>query len=250
MSPRTESTPTGFVKRIDVSDGGLAWRVEREKARRMAELLSGEPDLATPALLDSDEATGTLVFEPLPPARAFSASEPRLWFQRAGRVLGLVHVGLSLPPELDIVRRDHEGRSGTVVLHGDFMPNNMVLTDSQLVVFDWGLRPWNTQVYTRGSGAIDLAGFLGPWLLPKWWDLRLPVRKLRAMLDTYLETVGTGSEIADLVRSTLAEEIDVQYHHRVGLIGERALVSRIPARFKLAANRSRIARMLLRLLDQ
>ncbi len=54
-----------FVKRIDLGDGGFAFRVERARAERMTAALTGLPRMRTPALLDADASAGTLVFERL-----------------------------------------------------------------------------------------------------------------------------------------------------------------------------------------
>ena len=206
----------------------------------MSEILASETDLTTPNLLDVDDARGSLVFERLSPMRPLSASEGAIWFERAGRALAVVHRNLALPDELRIVRTADKHNSGTVFVHGDFMPNNLGISSGQLVVFDWGLRPWTSEVYTCAAGSVDLAAFLSPWLVPRWWDLRLPLAKLTATLDVYLHGVGQESVIADLTFRTLADELASQYVYWMASIRSRSIVRRPLAVLKLRLNRERL----------
>jgi len=228
------------VKTISLSDGGLAYRIEKEKARQMSEILASETDLTTPNLLDVDDDRGSLVFERLPAMRPLSASEGTIWFERIGRALAVVHRKLALPGELTIVRTVDRGSRGTVFVHGDFMPNNLGIRNGQLVVFDWGLRPWTSEVYTCAAGSVDLAAFLAPWLVPLWWDLRLPLAKLSATLQAYFDGIGHQSATADLVVRTLDDEIAGQYQYWTASIRSRSAVRQPLALLKLRLNKARL----------
>jgi hypothetical protein len=225
-----------FVKSINLSDGGLVYRIEREKARCMTEAFAPEADLHTPALLDADDSRGLLTFEHMPPIRSFSPSTAEVWFARAGRALALVHSRMTLPDDLILTRKRDRELEGLVLLHGDFMPNNLGIAEDQLVVFDWGPRPWSTEVYTRATPSLDLASFLGPWMHPRWWDPRTPVRKFRIMIDEYLLGVGRDSPTGELARETIGEELTAQFRHRIGGLRQVSLFKRLLHGTKLRLN--------------
>lgn len=208
----------------------------------MTEIFGSEPDLTTPALLDADDARGLLVFERMPPLERVSAGTPEHWFARVGRALAIVHERLTLPGDLSVIRRADRGRSGLVFVHGDFMPGNLGLADGRLIVFDWGVRPWSTELYTLAAPSVDLAAFLGPWLVPRWWDWRLPSAKLRALLAAYLQ--GVRRDVAVLAEATLGAELAAQRQHRCAEIRRRAAWRRPLARAKFGVNRLRLQRAL------
>jgi len=231
-----------FLKQVDVSGGDLAYRVEREKARQMTEVFASEEDLMTPALVDADDEKGLLTFESMPPILPFSSSTPTVWFERAGRALALVHSRLRLSGDLDVTRTRDVECSGLVFVHGDFMPNNLGVAEDRLVVFDWGLRPWTAEFYTKATPALDLAGFLGPWMLPRWWDSKLPLTKLSAMVRTYLALVEAPVE--SRARTTLLSEVADQYDHRLGEIRRRKSWKRPLGLGRVKLNRWRLERAL------
>jgi hypothetical protein len=232
----TRSKILTFSKRIDISGGILAFLIEREKVRRMSSVFEQELDLETPRLLNDDESTGILELEHLPPMQSFSPSTDAIWFALAGRALALTHSRLRLEGEYALTRRVDRGRDGLVFLHGDYMPNNMGIAVGRLVVFDWGLRPWSNEIYTQGTPSLDLASFLGPWMCPKWWDPRLPVRKLRVMVDAYIEAIGPRTSIASLARETLEEEVAAQFRHRLEKTQDLPILKRVFHAAKLRWN--------------
>ena len=175
-----------FIKEIDTSDGGMRFRIEAAKARCMSEVLDACPGVSTPRLLDVDEASGRLVFERMSDFRPLTPGMPLARFEEIGALLALVHEKLVLPEELSFVHSEDKVTGPLVYLHGDFQPGNLAIVEEQLVVFDWGIRPWGDELYTQGSPVVDLASFLTPWLVPKWWDFRFPAPGLGAFLASYL----------------------------------------------------------------
>jgi hypothetical protein len=240
----TNSNPNLFVKTIDLARGDLAYRIEKEKARRMTEIFLGEADYTTPPLLDVDDSRGLLIFQRKSPTRQFTAREEISWFARAGRALAIVHSRLTLPDDLTIVRAADRDRRGRVFVHGDYMPNNLGISNDQLILFDWGLRPWTEETYTCAAGSVDVAAFLGPWLVPRWGDLRFPIAKLAAMMEGYVKGLGENSIVADLTLGTLQQEMIEQYLYAQQSIGRRSLWRRPIADLKLRLNRSRLESLL------
>jgi len=225
-----------FTKKIDITDGGFAFRIEREKATLMYEILTQEPNITTPRLLDYDESQGLLTFENIINMKSISATTEHIWFEMIGRLLAYIHCELSLPEELTIVRRKDEKVNGVVYVHGDFMPNNMCCSGEKLVVFDWGLRPWISEVYTKASPAVDLAAFLAPWWVPRWWDFKLPTIKLSRLLNTYYQTVGHDSETAQVGKQTLKQELYEQQIYWAREIQRRSISRRVLLKSKMFFN--------------
>jgi hypothetical protein len=244
LTPISRTTGDSFVKSIDLSDGGISYRIEKEKARQMTDVLAAESELTTPALLEADDDRGTLRFEPLPPLHGFTAATSTDWFARAGRALALVHEHLVLEGDLVVTRSVDRGREGLVFVHGDFGLGNLGIADGMLVIFDWGIRPWASETYTRASPSIDLASFLAPWIRPRWWDLRLPASKLGAMIEAYLSEVGPNSSISRLASATLREALFEQYRHRRGEICLGSRWRQPLDHAKLSVNRFRLDRAL------
>jgi len=183
-------TPTHFEKSIDVSDGGLRLRIEAAKAECMVEALTGHPEFSTPRLLDVDEEKGLLVFERLAELQPLHPRMPVSRFEEVGVLLAIIHRALTLPKELTFVREADTEVADTdvasiVFVHGDFQPKNLAIVNERLVVFDWGIRPWGDELYTRASPAVDLASFLTPWQKPYWWDFGFPAKALGAFVAKY-----------------------------------------------------------------
>ena len=235
-----------FTKQVDISDGGLSFRIEREKATFMYDVLSSEPFLSTPKLVECDESKGLLVFEKIENMQKFSPITGDIWFERAGILLAHIHSSLSLPKELTIVRSKDEDLEGTVYVHGDFTPTNLCFSGGKLVVFDWGLRPWTSEIYTKASPAADLAAFLAHWWVPRWWDFRFPVAKLSRFLEIYYQIVGSDSDIAQLGRRTLELEFPIQKNHRLKENRRRSFGKRPLHYAKMIFNRSRMIHELLK----
>lgn len=239
----TKSSPTPFAsysqtftKQVDISDGGLSFRIERDKASFMYDVLTSEPFLSTPKLVECDESKGLLVFEKVDNMQLFSPITDDIWFERAGIVLAHIHSRLRLPKELTIVRSKDEGLEGIVYVHGDFMPNNLCFSGGKLVVFDWGLRPWTSEIYTKALPAVDLAAFLAPWWVPRWWDFSLPAAKLSRFLKIYYQIVGLDSDIAQIGRQTLEQELAIQKSYWIKEIRRRSINRRPLLNAKMTFN--------------
>jgi len=215
----------------------------------MGRLLGSERQIATPSLVGSDDRTGTLEFARIDSGRALRPDDDVTWFQLAGRALALVHERLRLPPELAIVRQIDKNRPGNVCVHGDYMPNNLSVSGEKLVVFDWGFRPWTTERYTIASPAVDLAAFLTPWLVPKWWQWKFPAEKLRGMIRTYRQCIGPTSATYSAAMSTLHAELSEQYSYLRDLLPSRTGIRRPLAVFQCALNRRRLEKGVLRRLN-
>jgi len=229
-----------FTKQVNISDGGLSFRIEREKATSMYDVLTSEPFLSTPKLVGCDESKGLLVFEKIDNMQIFPPITGDIWFERAGILLAHIHTSLRLPKELTIVRSKDEDLEGVVYVHGDFQPKNICFSGGKLVVFDWGLRPWNSEIYTKASPAVDIAAFLAHWWMPCWWDFRFPVAKLSRFLEIYNQIVGSESDIAQLGRRTLEQELAIQKNHRI-LENRRRSIGKRPLHYaKMIFNMSRM----------
>jgi len=215
-----------FTKKVDISDGGLAFRIEREKALIIYDVLTQEPFLSTPKLVDCDESQGILVFEKIFNIQPIIATIGGVWFERVGHLLACIHCELQLPEELTIVRQKDVGLEGVVYVHGDFMPNNLCCSGGKLVVFDWGLRPWTSEIYTKASPAVDLAAFLAPWWVPRWWDFRFPSAKLSRFIERYYQIVGFDSDITQIGRQTLEQELAIQKSYWIKEIRRRSISRR------------------------
>ena len=225
-----------FIKRVDLADGGFAFQVERARAERMTAALASLPGMRTPTLLDADPATGTLFFERLETMAPLHAGLRAHWFERAGTLLAHIHRSLELPAELTRDRPEDAGRQGTVYVHGDYMPNNLAIVGADLVVFDWGLRPWGQRDYTRASPAVDLTAFIAPWLVPRWWDPRLPVRSLRRFLDAWREGIGPKSASAQLAGASLEDAFGEHVRYNSAAVARRRGPRRAVLGVKTAVN--------------
>lgn len=225
MTPVASHSQT-FIKQVDISDGGLAFRIEREKASFMYDVLSSEPFLSTPKLVECDESKGQLVFEKIDNMQLFSPVTGDIWFEWAGILLGYIHSRLCLPNEFTMVRSKDAGLKGAVYVHGDFSPINLCFSGGKLVVFDWGLRPWTYEIYTKASPAVDLAAFLAPWWVPCWWDFRFPTAKLFRFLEIYYQIVVPDSDIAQLGKRTLEQELVLQKSYYLREIRKRSIGKR------------------------
>ena len=225
-----------FTKQVDVSDGGMAFRIELKKALAAQEILEKDPLFCTPKLNSWDERRGLLFFEKIDNMKPLSYYTEMRWFCRAGKLLALIHSRLRLPEDLTIVRRTDRGEKGVVYVHGDFMPNNLCIFNDKLVVFDWGIRPWNSEIYTVSSPAVDLAAFIAPWWIPRWWNVCFPGLKLRRFLETYFREVGIYSEAADLTRKTLGKELSMLKAYYQEEILKRAPWKRLLPAMKLVIN--------------
>jgi len=206
----------GFHKEVDISDGGLMFRVECGRSAAAYDILSRQRYFYTPALKGCDEASGVIFFEKIVDMEPISADLDEIWFCRIGELLAIIHNELRLPKEITIVRQKDKDVKGLVYIHGDFMPNNLCLSRGKLTVFDWGVRPWANEIYTMASPAVDIAAFIAPWWVPRWWDFGFPADKLKAFFKVYLQTIGTDSIIAHRARITLEEELEMHkgYHHK------------------------------------
>lgn len=202
-----------FNKRIDLSDGGFRFRLEREKARTMYQVLHDRPFVTTPAILEENPDKGELIFERLAMQERITLGTTSRWFALIGESLGLVHKHLKLEPEFAITRKKDEGRHGLVFIHGDFWPGNLAIAERKLVLFDWGVRPWMNELFTIATPALDIASFLVPWLTPRWFEPRFPARKLKIFLTAYFDSVGSTSSIGLLARKTLREALVEQYDY-------------------------------------
>lgn len=215
-----------FTKQVDISDGGLSFRIEREKAFFMYDVLSSEAFLSTPKLLEYDESKGLLVFEKIDNVQRLSSKMDAIWFQRAGIMLARIHRNLRLPKELTIVRTRDEELENVVYVHSDFSPINLCFSGGKLVVFDWGLRPWTSEIYTKASPAVDLAAFLASWCVPLWWDFNLPVTKLYRFIETYYGEISSGSKMDQLERQILQQELVIQKKYLLNEIRRRSIGKR------------------------
>ncbi|MCA9230518.1 MAG: phosphotransferase [Planctomycetales bacterium] len=214
-------TEAPFVKRIDVSEGALRFRIEVAKALCMERALEACPTMSTPRLLEADEVKGELVFERIKDPQPLRPDMPCRRFEDVGSLLSFIHQELRLPSELTIVRKVDEGCDSLVYIHGDFQPGNLAISGDQLVVFDWGVRPWGDEMFTCSSPVVDLASFLAPWFLPRWWDLRFPVASLRAFVASYL--ASSSAQIrASVTNSSLQSAMQEHYlYHKCVLASSR-----------------------------
>lgn len=234
-----------FVKKIDVSDGGLRFRIEAAKSHNMVHVLEACPNMFTPRLIDADEATGKLVFERIENLQPLHCKMARQWFEQIGALLAIIHDNLCLPSELTIVRNADRERTPLVYVHSDFQPGNLAIAGDRLVVFDWGARPWGDEFYTQASPAVDLASFLAPWFLPKWWDFRFPVAGLRAFVTSYL-SASRNQDRATLASSTLPEAMQEHYLYNGRAVANRRQPARAVYFLKNSINTWRFERKLLR----
>jgi hypothetical protein len=220
----------------------MALAIEVAKARAMGKILSGQSELMTPALRSVDEASGVLEFERLEGMMPFTSRSSPTVFGQAGRGLGIVHKHLSLASSLSVTRKEDEGRQGLVFVHGDYSPLNLArLPDGRLALFDWGLRPWTTELYTRASPAVDLAAFIAPFLLPAWWDMVWPESGVSAFLAEYSRELGPTSDTLRCARRTWDEALDEQLHYLRSQVSRRHVLARGLHKAKLGLNCRRLA---------
>lgn len=232
-----------FEKYVDLSDGGLRLRVEAAKAQCMMQVLDALPGVSTPRLLRIDEQQGRLVFEKIGNLQPLHAKLPISRFEQIGRLLALIHAELRLPEELTSFPPEFQGRDDLVYLHGDFQPKNLAIVGSDLLVFDWGLRPWGKAVHTKGLRTVDIMSFLAPWLVPHWWDWRLPVESLGAFLTSYIvESRQNGRE--PLAYVDFQEELQSHDDFNRQSIAKRSLAAQCVHKLKFRFNRWRLLREL------
>ena len=223
-----------FVKRIPLDDGGARFRFERDRARAAAALLAGDREAATPALLDADERTGELRFERISGLEPLTRWTEPSWFERAARTLARIHAGLDLDPAGRSCREADRHRDDLVPVHGDFWFGNLGRAGGRLVVFDWGARPWDEVPISVAPPALDLAGFLAPFLVPRWWDPFLHGRGLRRFLHAY--AAAAGPALAASARADLPVELGRQYVYLEGELRRRGALKRLLLRPKTRVN--------------
>lgn len=235
---------TPFTKKIDISDGGLRLRIEAAKARCMKDALKTSRKMFTPSLLDVDEAQGLLVFEPVKDIQPLHPGLPPSRFAEIGCLLALVHDELWLPEELTFVRHVDEGHIPLVYVHGDFQPGNLGLVGDRLIVFDWGVRPWGDELYTRATPAVDVTSFLAPWFVPKWWDLRFPVTSLSAFLQSYIAD-SRKRGMGDLTHTAIYEAMQEHFQYNSRGLAARPQPARTVHYIKNVVNTWRFNRNLI-----
>jgi len=230
---------SSFVKRVAEP---MALAIEVAKAQAMGKILEGHGELMTPTLRSIDEESGVLEFERLEGMMPITSRSPPTVFGQAGRALGIVHHLLSLEPSLSVTRAADTGRQGLVFVHGDYSPLNLAqLPDGRLALFDWGLRPWTTERYTRASPAIDLAAFIAPFLVPSWWDMSWPGHGISVFLSEYSREINPNSPTLQCARRTWDEALDEQLDYLRSQVTRRHMLARGLHKAKLDLNCRRLA---------
>ncbi len=234
-----ETNPSSFgifSKGVDVSNDELAFLIECEKAKAAHKILRQHKYFYSPLLKGYDETKGILVFEKIEAMEPLSCHMDAVWFHRAGELLALIHTRLHLPEEISIVRYEDKGRKGNVYVHGDFMPNNLCISKGRLVVFDWGVRPWISQVYTMASPVVDLAAFMAPWWVPLWWDFQFPLDKLNLFFQAYVKRAGVDNKTVNALKNELGREFVMHKIYHQKEIKKRPFWKRPLHQMKLVVN--------------
>lgn len=215
-----------FKKKIDLSDGGLRFRLEYEKTKAVNKIFKSDSFIKVPDMLECDSKNGIIIFEYIENLRPIWAGTNIRWFERIGECLGVIHQRLVLDEKLTIKRKKDLGREGLVFVHGDYWRGNMGISNGKLIIFDWATKPWDHDFYSLATPSVDLASFFAEWLIPQRYHLMLPLGKMKRFLKSYKSTVGYNSAIGTLAVETLQESMEEYYLKKVnrtykhkGLIG-------------------------------
>ena len=154
-----------FIKTLPMEASELSFFIEVRKSLIAHHLFRRMPDIVVPQLISYSYAERKLSFSRLNRLHSLDHRSPSRFFRLAGVALATIHSDMTLPKELSIPRLIDQNAQ-CVPIHGDFSRANVGIVDNSLCVYDWGLRPWETELFTMGSPSIDLCSFVISFLVP------------------------------------------------------------------------------------